>query len=77
MLTQVVVVASPANTNAWVLHHHAPTIPAHNITCLSRLDHNRTVAQVLTSRAEQLEISAFWNDAIPSQQEGLAVIHLE
>ncbi len=43
---QVVVVASPANTNALVLHYHAPSIPAHNITCLSRLDHNRTVAQV-------------------------------
>ncbi len=45
-LAQVVVVASPANTNALVLHYHAPSIPAHNITCLSRLDHNRTVAQV-------------------------------
>lgn len=43
---KVVVVANPANTNALILKEHAPSIPAENITCLTRLDHNRALAQV-------------------------------
>lgn len=43
---RVVVVANPANTNAWVLKNHAPSIPAENITCLTRLDHNRALGQL-------------------------------
>lgn len=43
---KVVVVANPANTNALILKEHAPAIPAENITCLTRLDHNRALAQV-------------------------------
>lgn len=35
-----------ANTNAFILREFAPSIPAENITCLTRLDHNRTVGQV-------------------------------
>jgi hypothetical protein len=43
---QVVVVANPANTNALILKQHAPHIPDANITCLTRLDHNRALGQV-------------------------------
>lgn len=43
---KIVVVANPANTNAAILQHYAPSIPAANITCLTRLDHNRAKAQV-------------------------------
>mmetsp|Transcript_27308 Transcript_27308/g.73817 ORF Transcript_27308/g.73817 Transcript_27308/m.73817 type:complete len:364 (+) Transcript_27308:117-1208(+) len=43
---KLVVVANPANTNAWVLKENSPGIPAENITCLTRLDHNRAIAQV-------------------------------
>lgn len=39
-------VANPANTNALMLKEHAPSIPAENITALTRLDHNRALAQV-------------------------------
>jgi malate/lactate dehydrogenase len=46
MQMQVVVVASPANTNAWVLQQFAPSIPAQNITALTRLDHNRALQHV-------------------------------
>ncbi|KAJ9521668.1 hypothetical protein QJQ45_015272 [Haematococcus lacustris] len=35
-----------ANTNALILRENAPGIPAENITCLTRLDHNRAVGQV-------------------------------
>lgn len=43
---KVLVVANPANTNALILSQHAPSIPKENITCLTRLDHNRAVAQI-------------------------------
>ena len=41
-----VVVANPANTNALMPKEHAPSIPAENMTALTRLDHNRALAQV-------------------------------
>ena len=43
---KVVVVANPANTNALILSKYAPKIPKENITCLTRLDHNRALGQV-------------------------------
>ncbi|XP_052152863.1 malate dehydrogenase, cytoplasmic-like [Oryza glaberrima] len=49
---KVLVVANPANTNALVLKEFAPAIPAKNITCLTRLDHNRALGQV----AEKLNV---------------------
>jgi len=39
------VVANPANTNAKILAHYSKTKPE-NITCLSRLDHNRAISQI-------------------------------
>jgi malate dehydrogenase len=48
---QILVVANPANTNALMLKEHAPSIPAENITALTRLDHNRALAQVRGARA--------------------------
>ncbi|KAL0025373.1 hypothetical protein WJX79_001994 [Trebouxia sp. C0005] len=43
---KVVVVANPANTNALILKENAPKIPNENVTCLTRLDHNRALGQV-------------------------------
>ena len=43
---QVLVVANPANTNALILKEYAPDVAPENITCLTRLDHNRALAQV-------------------------------
>mmetsp|Transcript_42166 Transcript_42166/g.67762 ORF Transcript_42166/g.67762 Transcript_42166/m.67762 type:complete len:333 (+) Transcript_42166:299-1297(+) len=43
---KVVVVANPANTNALILSNYAPKIPTKNVTCLTRLDHNRALGQV-------------------------------
>ena len=39
-------VANPANTNALILKENAPSIPDENITCLTRLDHNRALGQI-------------------------------
>ncbi|CAJ2665043.1 unnamed protein product [Trifolium pratense] len=43
---KVVVVANPVNTNALILKEFAPSIPEKNITCLTRLDHNRALGQI-------------------------------
>ncbi|KAH6834657.1 Lactate/malate dehydrogenase family protein [Perilla frutescens var. hirtella] len=43
---KVLVVANPANTNALILKEFAPSIPERNITCLTRLDHNRALGQI-------------------------------
>ena len=45
-------VANPANTNAFILKEFAPSIPEKNITCLTRLDHNRALGQI----AERLNV---------------------
>jgi malate dehydrogenase len=49
---QVLVVANPANTNALILKEFAPSIPEKNISCLTRLDHNRALGQI----AERLDV---------------------
>ena len=48
----VLVVANPANTNALILKEFAHSIPKKNITCLTRLDHNRALSQM----AERLKV---------------------
>ncbi|KAG6784629.1 hypothetical protein POTOM_010327 [Populus tomentosa] len=45
----VLVIANPANTNALILKEFAPSIPGKNITCLTRLDHNRALGQISES----------------------------
>jgi malate dehydrogenase len=44
---KVIVVGNPANTNAYICAKYAaPKIPAKNITAMTRLDHNRAMAQI-------------------------------
>jgi malate dehydrogenase len=43
---RVLVVGNPANTNALIAQQHAPDIPARRFTAMSRLDHNRAIAQL-------------------------------
>ncbi|CAJ0962013.1 unnamed protein product, partial [Mesorhabditis belari] len=45
--TKVIVVGNPANTNAFICAKYAaPKIPAENFSAMTRLDHNRALAQV-------------------------------
>jgi malate dehydrogenase len=48
---RVLVVGNPANTNALITSANAPDIPARNFTAMTRLDHNRAIAQ-LAARTE-------------------------
>ncbi|WP_349826736.1 malate dehydrogenase [Brevibacterium litoralis] len=43
---RVGVTGNPANTNALIASAHAPDIPAERFSALTRLDHNRAIAQV-------------------------------
>lgn len=43
---RVIVVGNPANTNAAVAAAHAPEIPPQRFSALTRLDHNRAIAQL-------------------------------
>lgn len=49
---KVLVVGNPANTNALICSHFAPSIPKENFTALTRLDQHRATAQV----AEKLNV---------------------
>jgi len=43
---KVLVVGNPANTNALIAQANAPDLPAANFTAMTRLDHNRALAQL-------------------------------
>ncbi|NOX29782.1 MAG: malate dehydrogenase, partial [Actinobacteria bacterium] len=43
---KVLVVGNPANTNCLIAMHNAPNIPDANFTAMTRLDHNRAMAQL-------------------------------
>jgi len=43
---KVLVVGNPANTNALIASSNAPDIPVENFTAMTRLDHNRAMAQL-------------------------------
>lgn len=43
---KVLVVGNPANTNALICSHYAPTIPRENFTAMTRLDQNRARAHI-------------------------------
>jgi malate dehydrogenase len=43
---RVLVVGNPANTNCLIAKSHAPDVPAERFTAMTRLDHNRAIAQL-------------------------------
>jgi malate dehydrogenase len=43
---RVLVVGNPANTNALIARANAPGLPGGNFTAMTRLDHNRAIAQL-------------------------------
>lgn len=43
---RVLVVGNPANTNAYIASAHAPDVPKDRFTAMTRLDHNRALAQL-------------------------------
>lgn len=67
---KVVVVGNPANTNALIAASHAPDIPASRFTALTRLDHDRAVAQLAAkthSEVSRIRNLAIWGNHSATQ----------
>ncbi len=67
---RVLVVGNPANTNALIARSHAPDIPADRFTAMTRLDHNRAVAQIahkLNAPVTAIRKIAIWGNHSATQ----------
>ncbi|MEO0345250.1 MAG: malate dehydrogenase [Pseudomonadota bacterium] len=51
---KVLVVGNPANTNALIAQSNAPDLNAANFTAMTRLDHNRAMAQLATKTGKHV-----------------------
>jgi malate dehydrogenase len=52
---KVLVVGNPANTNCLIAKSNAPDIPGERFTAMTRLDHNRAVAQLANKAGAQVK----------------------
>jgi malate dehydrogenase len=71
---KVLVVGNPANTNALIAQSNADGVPAERFTAMTRLDHNRAVAQLADrTGAAVAEISnmAVWGNHSPTMYPDL------
>ena len=62
---KVLVVGNPANTNAFIMSHYAPSIPKDNFTAMTRLDQNRASAQLAQKAGvgvEQVKKCIIWGN---------------
>ena len=62
---KVLVVGNPANTNALIASHYAPSIPKKNFTALTRLDQNRALSQLsekLKTPVEDIKNVIIWGN---------------
>ncbi|MBN9742646.1 MULTISPECIES: malate dehydrogenase [Amycolatopsis] len=67
---KVLVVGNPANTNALIAQSHAPDVPAERFTAMTRLDHNRALAQLakkLNVAVTDLKKVAIWGNHSATQ----------
>jgi malate dehydrogenase len=67
---KVLVVGNPANTNALIAQSHAPDVPAERFTAMTRLDHNRALAQLskkLGVPVTELKKLAIWGNHSATQ----------
>jgi malate dehydrogenase len=71
---RVLVVGNPANTNALIAMSHAPDVPRERFTAMTRLDHNRALAQLGQKAGCQItEISnlGVWGNHSPTMYPDL------
>lgn len=77
---KVCVVGNPANTNALILSKNAPTISPKNFTALTRLDHNRAVAQIsekLSVDNEKIKNVVIWGNHSATQYPDIDYAYIE
>jgi malate dehydrogenase len=71
---KVLVVGNPANTNALIALSNADGVPAERFTAMTRLDHNRAVAQLATktgAEVSQITNMAIWGNHSPTMYPDL------
>jgi malate dehydrogenase len=71
---KVLVVGNPANTNALIALSNADGVPAERFTAMTRLDHNRAVAQLATKTGadvSQITNMAIWGNHSPTMYPDL------
>lgn len=67
---RVIVVGNPANTNALITSSNAPDIDPANITAMTRLDHNRAIAQLAAktdSHVSEVQCMTIWGNHSATQ----------
>ncbi len=72
---RVLVVGNPANTNAFIAAAHAPDVPRERFTAMTRLDHNRAVAQLAQktgSAVADIHRVAIWGNHSTTQYPDIA-----
>lgn len=70
----MLVVGNPANTNAYIVSHYAPSIPKLNFTALTRLDDNRArslLSGKLGVSVDQVEGTIVWGNHSNTQYPDL------
>mmetsp|Transcript_7746 Transcript_7746/g.23353 ORF Transcript_7746/g.23353 Transcript_7746/m.23353 type:complete len:330 (-) Transcript_7746:136-1125(-) len=72
---KVLVVGNPANTNCLIAATNAPNIPRENFSALTRLDHNRAIAQLGLKAGvplEQVANAIIWGNHSSTQYPDIA-----
>ncbi|MGO4612902.1 malate dehydrogenase [Nocardia sp. 2YAB30] len=72
---KVLVVGNPANTNAFIAMSNAPDVPAERFTAMTRLDHNRAIAQLARKTgapAADIARVAIWGNHSATQYPDIA-----
>ncbi len=67
---KVLVVGNPANTNALIAQQNAPDLNPANFTAMTRLDHNRALAQIAektSSHVNQIKHMTIWGNHSATQ----------
>ncbi|XP_015520178.1 malate dehydrogenase, cytoplasmic [Neodiprion pinetum] len=78
---KVLVVGNPANTNALICSHYAPSIPKENFTAMTRLDQNRAQAALaarLSVQVDRVQNVIIWGNHSSTQYPDAhhALVHL-
>ena len=71
---KVLVVGNPANTNCLIAQHNAPDLNPRNFTAMTRLDHNRALAQLsakASTPVSDIEGLAIWGNHSPTMYPDL------
>merc|ERR1712018_309595 len=67
---KVLVVGNPANTNALIISHYAPSIPKENFSAMTRLDQNRAASQLaikVGARVQDVRKITIWGNHSSTQ----------